>query len=199
MRTAGLPRPASTFARALACVAAFLSLALGATAPLPAEPASAGQAGASLESLAWLPGTWRGTAGGQSIEEIWTVPAGGALAGMFRWYSDDSVRLYELMTIDAAGGGLTLRLRHFSAALEAWEEKDAPLVFRLAAADDRSVRFVTTEEDGTITTLVYTLEPAGGDAGAAGERGLRDRLTIRLLKRPPGGEERRTDFRFERH
>ena len=83
--------------------------------------------------LAWLEGRWVGTRAGDEIEEIWSGAGAGTLMGMFRWLRSGKVRFFEIITIEPAGAGLVLRLKHFDSGLLGWEDKDQSVTFDLVA------------------------------------------------------------------
>ena len=110
--------------------------------------------------FAWLTGDWVGEMGGGVIEETWSPPAAGTLVGMFRWSSEEGVRLYELMSIEDTAGGPVLYLRHFSPGLVGWEDKDTPMVFELDAFGERRASFLSTTDEQT-TRLTFSRKAAG--------------------------------------
>jgi hypothetical protein len=140
-------------------LAALLLLALLATAtsaaakePLPPP---------TVADLAWLEGRWVGQLGDSTIEEHWSGVDGGTIIGMFRVVSTkkttpNRIGLYEFWAVEPGDAGPELRMRHFSPGLTAWEEKDAPLVFRVVAHGERTVAFEVEEEKGPVR-LTYTL------------------------------------------
>ena len=111
--------------------------------------------------LAWLAGRWLGTRAGDEIEEIWSGPAGGTLMGMFRWLRGGKVRFFEIITLEPAGAGMVLRLKHFDPGLLGWEEKDQSVTFDLVALSGGDAVFY---QHGTRKTqwMVYRSDGAGG-------------------------------------
>lgn len=140
----------------------FIALCLAALPTLLAQPPVAQPPIAQPPSTAdfdWLAGDWVGRMGDGVIEEIWAPPAAGTLVGMFRWSTEEGVRLYELMTIEDGDQGPVLYLRHFSPGLLAWESKDSPMALELDAYGDRRASFIDTADGGS-TRLTY--ERTGG-------------------------------------
>jgi len=137
----------------------------------------------TVDDLAWFEGRWVGQLGESIIEEHWSGVDGGTIIGMFRVVSagkstPNRVGLYEFWAVEPGDHGPELRMRHFSPGLTAWEEKDAPLVFRVVATGERMVAFEVEEENGPVR-LTYT-------------RPEEDRLVAELLEE---GETRRFEYR----
>jgi hypothetical protein len=117
-----------------------------------------GKAGdqSELAPFHFLIGTWRGEMGGGLVEEIWSKPEGNALMGMFRWLNPDGrSRMYEMLTISREDDETYLRLRHFSAAMVAWEEKDAPVVLKLTESAPGRALFVNVTETDRMERIVF--------------------------------------------
>lgn len=101
-------------------------------------------AGATLDDLAPLAGTWRGAipgaAGEAVVEEIWSEPLGDTIVGLFRWIAPGGrASMVELLSIREEPEGLVLRLLQRGATLEA-------LGSRAAAAEDGPARGDTPRE-----------------------------------------------------
>ncbi|CAN5756348.1 hypothetical protein BH24ACI5_BH24ACI5_26800 [soil metagenome] len=85
-------------------VLAALILALCATGFQQAPPTSEPQgAPADITRLAWLAGSWTGTAGRSTIEEHWTPPAGGSMLAVARTIREDRLRAFEFLRIVQKG------------------------------------------------------------------------------------------------
>lgn len=112
---------------------------------------------ASIIDVAWIEGAWRGKGLGGIVEEIWTAPAGGAMMGMFRLTTGDSVRFYEIMTLEEESGSVVLRIKHFNPDLTGWEEKNEVQTSRLVRLDERSALFegITFRQEGSTRLLVF--------------------------------------------
>jgi hypothetical protein len=117
----------------------------------------------SLAELSWLVGRWQGEAFGGQVEETWFPPAGGAMVGVFRLVKDGEVQLYELYTLD--GEDLTVRLKHFDAALVGWEERERVVEFPFRGAAARQITFEGLRfallPDGRLQAVVL-VGPAAG-------------------------------------
>lgn len=96
----------------------------------------------TLQDLAFLQGTWRSEQGERRGEERWSLTAANTWAGSSWEAAGAKLSFAEASSITEQDGNIELRLRHFDGALaHAWEEKDAPMVFRLAHCDAQSVVF----------------------------------------------------------
>ena len=86
---------------------------------------------AEASSLAWLAGYWQGESSIGSAEEIWMPPSHGTMAGAFKVVRENQPYFYEFIEISEEEGSLTLKVKHFNAKLEGWEEKDSFVSFPL--------------------------------------------------------------------
>ncbi|MDZ4701535.1 MAG: DUF6265 family protein [Rhodothermales bacterium] len=107
---------------------------------LLATPASA-QPAATLADLAFIAGHWQGEPEGAFIEEIWSAPNGNTMMGSFRYMQEGEAVFFEMMTIDTIDPIPTLRIKHFSAGLIAWEEKAEVHLFPLIRVDGHEAVF----------------------------------------------------------
>jgi len=95
----------------------------------------------TLNEIAWLAGSWTGTAFGKHFEEVWNPPSSGSMVGLFKLMNGDTVEFYELMTISSIEGRLSLRVKHFSADFVAWEDKTDFVDFKLVGIEASAVHF----------------------------------------------------------
>lgn len=86
---------------------------------------------ATLNDIAWLAGSWQGTAMGGETEEVWTQSKAGSMMGSFKLMADGKVVFYEFMTITEVDSSLMLKIKHFDKDLNGWEEKDESIDFKL--------------------------------------------------------------------
>lgn len=158
---------------------AVLSSLLAAQVAAGSPPAEA----PTVADLAWIAGDWHGEKGGGAIEELWSAEGGGAMMGMFRWLSEDGVRLYEFLLIEDGPKGPLMRIKHFSPGLKGWEEKEESLEFHLTT---HRPGYAVFEMDPEIedTRLVYETTDDGG-------------LTVRLIKTKDGAENV-SEFQYTR-
>jgi len=59
-----------------------------------------------VEQLAWLSGSWEGTAGKASLEEHWTEAAGGTLFGVSRTIVEGKTVAFEFLRIETRADGI---------------------------------------------------------------------------------------------
>ncbi|MBX3316330.1 MAG: hypothetical protein KF902_05645 [Phycisphaeraceae bacterium] len=139
---------------------------LTSTQPVPAqqppkEPATVTSIPAAIDDATFLAGDWSavrtGERGGKEfVQEVWTAPAGNNMMGMFRWLNASGKPIvFEILTIVEEGGTLTLRLRHQTATGIAWEEKDKPATFTLAAKSATRLNFVDSAETNDLSACIY--------------------------------------------
>ncbi|MBL9149184.1 MAG: hypothetical protein JNM94_10875 [Phycisphaerae bacterium] len=142
----------------LFALVAALPLVLLAAAPDPpapqAAPATPSAPVASLDAVRFLAGTWRGSMGEDFVEEMWSEPHGQSVMGSFRWLRPNGTPvLFEMLLITKEPDALRLRLRHYTATLDAKDEK--PMTLKLAeAAPNRAVFSAEKDADG-LDRIVY--------------------------------------------
>jgi hypothetical protein len=141
-------------------------------------------AAARISDMGWITGHWVDDSGGDLSEETWGPTSGDCVAGMWRWVVGGKAKLYELLTITAEEDGLVLRLRHFDRAGVGWEDKDHPLILRLARAKEREAAF---EGPGTKGFLRLTYRRVDADT-----------LTCLLEKGASEKEAQVQEFRYRR-
>jgi hypothetical protein len=97
---------------------------------------------AKLEQVAWLAGSWTGTAFGQRFEEVWNPPSAGSMVGMFKLFDEEKgVSFYEIMLLVEQQGSLSLLVKHFSQDFVSWEDKTDHINFKLVAIEPEAVHF----------------------------------------------------------
>ena len=103
---------------------------------------SAEPAYGTLADVAWLTGSWRGTAFGSQFEEVWNPASAGSMVGMFKLFDEDKgVNFYELMLLKEHDSSLVLLVKHFSADFVAWEDKADFVEFKLVKLEPEAVHF----------------------------------------------------------
>ena len=96
---------------------------------------------ASLEDVAWMVGSWTGDAFGGTFEQTWNPASVGSMVGMFKLINDDDINFYELLLLVEEEGSLSLKVKHFTPAFAAWEEKADYVHFRLVGIGSGVVHF----------------------------------------------------------
>jgi len=96
---------------------------------------------ATIEDAAMLIGSWQGEAFGSQFEESWNPPSAGSMIGFFKLFDEDDVAFYELLLLVEEDGSLSLKVKHFSAEFNAWEDKEDYVTFRFIKADEDAVHF----------------------------------------------------------
>ena len=142
-------------------VAAAAQVALSENTMKAAEGAP--RPAATIADVGWLAGYWRGPGLGGDCEEIWSLPAGDRMQGIFTLSRDGALTFSEAMTLVEEEGSLVLKVKHFTPEFVAWEEKEDfvgfPLVklgeneawfrgltFRRKGADELSIYIVLTSQ-----------------------------------------------------
>lgn len=126
---------------------------LAAQAHLPTAPAEP-----TIDDLAFLTGSWRGTAGPMTVEEVWLEPSAGNMTGVFRLAGANGVSLVEIMTITETDAGLIYRLRHFDVALVPWaSEVNGPVEATTTLDGSSRVVFTPIDEEAALPTITYEL------------------------------------------
>jgi Domain of unknown function (DUF6265) len=122
----------------------------------------------TLQDLAFISGHSRGELDGGLADEQWSEPAGDSMMGMYRYVKDGKVQMYEMMAIEQTAKGPVLRLKHFNAGLDAWEDKTKVWNFPLVRFAPGDAVFETTDKAIRIAyrvtspgVLEATLEHAG--------------------------------------
>jgi len=109
------------------------ALALMAASPLAAQTRPGG-----VEALAWMAGAWAGEKDGVAMEELWTVPRGGALLGLHRDVKAGRLLSWEFLRIQATDAGII----YFASPRSA-----PPTPFKLIEVGDKRAVFENKEHD----------------------------------------------------
>ena len=97
---------------------------------------------AQLEQVAWLAGSWEGTAFGKQFEEVWNPPSAGSMVGLFKLFDPEKgVDFYEIMLIVEQENSLSLLVKHFTQDFVSWETKEDHINFKLVAIEDDAIHF----------------------------------------------------------
>lgn len=146
----------------------------------PGERDSVSSIQGGLSSLSFISGNWQGEMNGSLIEEVWSLPSGDNMMGMFRLVSEEKAVFYEFMLIEQDTNGLVLRIKHFNPGLSGWEEKDEAHHFTLTQLHEKKAVF---EERISTKRLIY-------------HRFTADSLSI-ILDEPKDGQSQKIEFRLK--
>jgi hypothetical protein len=115
-------------------IASLSGLLLLSTATFAAE--------CSMADLGFLQGEWRSEDGDTRGVERWSLTAANTLAGSSWVAKGTKLTFAEALSIAVQDGTIEMHLRHFDGVLNhAWEEKDSPMIFRLAHCEADSAVF----------------------------------------------------------
>jgi hypothetical protein len=106
---------------------------------------------ASLDTVAFLAGTWTGGEGGVAMEEHWTAPAGGLMLGLHRDVLPGKPAFFEFLRIEATPKGIV-----YLASPRGAPATPFPLI---ESGGNRAV-FENREHDFP-TRIIYRLTPDG--------------------------------------
>ncbi|WP_141395832.1 DUF6265 family protein [Sphingomonas spermidinifaciens] len=121
---------------------------------------------ASIEDLAWLAGSWTGTAMGASVSETYSAPLGGRITGHFVMADHKGGTAFtEIVDYVPIGRSIAYRVRHFNPDMTGWEDKTGkPVVFALLAVEKDRWFFdgMTIERNGPdALTMWVRIDRAG--------------------------------------
>lgn len=136
----------------------------------------------TLQSLDWLAGTWVRVEPDGRAEEVWSVPAGDSILGMFRLQKQGVTRFVELQTIQVEAGAWVLRIRHLDPRLGTLSDEPEPLRYTARVVAKDEVAFEHPTDRMKVIRYKRTRTPAV------------DSLLVRLEKRSGGN----VDFVFQR-
>ena len=133
------------------------------------RPGEQGSAPATLESVAWLAGSWVGTGLGGVVEEAWTAPSGGSMIGSFKLLQEGKPSFYEFLLLVEEEGSLVLRLKHINPDMVGWEEKDEFVSFPLVKVDGDTAYFrgLTYRKVGDDRMKIYLALHSGDEVNEA--------------------------------
>lgn len=136
------------------------------------EPESTGddKPQATVSDLEWIAGNWQGKIFGGPIQEMWSAPQGGSMAGVSRMGADSKRATYESLLIEETDGVPTMYLRHFGPKLAAREGKDA-MAYALVSLKDQSAVFKTKDTKLSFQEIRYRRDGDKLIVNLIGERG----------------------------
>ncbi|MHA1958639.1 MAG: DUF6265 family protein [Candidatus Thorarchaeota archaeon] len=101
--------------------------------------------GKSVKDLEFMTGAWRSATDDSIVEEHWMPEENNNKTGMFRWFREGEIYIYELMALVEKNGTISLYLRHFDKDFAGWEEKDKPREFILTYSSEKGAVFMAPE------------------------------------------------------
>lgn len=115
-------------------------------------------ASADLSHFSWLRGEWKGPGLGAECHETWSAPAGKCMVGTFRMVQDGELAFSEFFYLVETEQGTVLRVKHFHASFEGWEEKDKSVDFPLIKVEGTTAWFsgltYQRQKDGSLKAYV---------------------------------------------
>lgn len=124
----------------------------------PAQGQAAANSAATLDSLAWLDGRWRGDWGPRVAEQVWLPSSAGLMVGTFRLVEDDKPLLIELFALLQTPDGIEFRFRHFTQELAPWEKGEST-VLDLQSADGTKFVFVNPVNGQPKRAILTRVDP----------------------------------------
>ena len=128
---------------------------------------------ATIAQVGWMEGTWVGEAGGVSVEERWTPPAGGTMLAVSRTLKNGRLAGFEFLRIVERDGGLVY---------VAQPGMKPPTDFTLTALTESSATFENPDHDFP-KLIRYTKRPDGALEARVGDGGAKDETY--LFRRAP--------------
>jgi hypothetical protein len=104
---------------------------------------------ASIQSLAFLSGTWTEDSPDGHEEEYWSKPIGSSIVGTYRVVKDGSAVFYEFWAIESEASHLVFKMKHFNQGLVGWEEKADMVRLTTSVSGPHDVLF--SNADGSLT------------------------------------------------
>ena len=102
---------------------------------------SAKSQSATIAQAAWLAGRWVGEGLGGTVEEMYSPPVQGVIAGHFVSADDKGIGFFEFVEIKEEGDSLVYNVKHFNPDFVGWEEKDKYHTFQLVSYDANHLYF----------------------------------------------------------
>ena len=120
---------------------------------------------AEIADVGWMAGYWRGPGLGGDCEEIWSLPAGDRMQGIFTLSRDGALTFSEAMTLVEEEGSLVLKVKHFTPEFVGWEEKEDYVSFPLVklGEDEAYFRGLTFRRTGADELSIYIVLTSGGE------------------------------------
>ena len=106
----------------------------------------------SVESLAWLTGSWQGPINGNILEETWLPPRSGTIVALVRSSNESGTNFVEIIIIKEINGTLELQLQLFDDSLKSINKN--PHSFELTKIENNYISFKGVSA-GSHKTLSY--------------------------------------------
>jgi hypothetical protein len=127
--------------------------------------------GAALKHLRFLSGRWVSETPAEVQEETWTPVSGDSITGTFRIVQHGRPVFYEFWAVELDDNRPVLKLKHFNAGLDGWEERSTSIKMPLLsnsendavfAAADSSVSLHYHREGSKLTCTVHHVKNGHG-------------------------------------
>ena len=106
----------------------------------------------SVDSLAWLTGSWQGPINGNILEETWLPPRAGTIVALVRSSNESGTNFVEIIIIKEINGTLELQLQLFDNSLKPINNN--PHSFELTKIENNYISFKGVST-GAHKTLSY--------------------------------------------
>ena len=106
----------------------------------------------SVDSLAWLTGSWQGPINGNILEETWLPPRAGTIVALVRSSNESGTNFVEIIIIKEINGTLELQLQLFDNSLKPINKN--PHSFELTKIENNYISFKGVSA-GAHKTLSY--------------------------------------------
>ena len=93
----------------------------------------------SVDSLAWLTGSWQGPINGNILEETWLPPRSGTIVALVRSSNESGTNFVEIIIIKEINGTLELQLQLFDNSLKPINNN--PHSFELTKIENNYISF----------------------------------------------------------
>ena len=93
----------------------------------------------NIEDFDILIGEWHGEDNGSTYDELWMEPMNNTMHGIFRLEKAGEIDFTEYLTIVKDSISYAMKIKHFTAEFEGWEEKDDAVVFRFIKRENNTL------------------------------------------------------------
>jgi hypothetical protein len=110
----------------------------------------------TLSPLAFLTGRWVSDGRSEVQEENWSPVIGNSMTGSFRIVQSGKPVFYEFWAVEVDENRPVMKLKHFNAGLDGWEEKNVSTRMPLIANAENDAVFA--EQDGSVSLHYHRLD-----------------------------------------